>query len=1000
MASFSSFQAPECTVVRDGKTKVIPAANLVRGDIVKIVAGNNLPADIRLVEVNEMKVDNSSLTGETEKIARTVECTHPENALETHNLAFFGTACDYGTGTGIVIRTGDSTVIGRIANLAAHAENEETTLGREIARFIKIISVFAITLGVIFFVLGVGYGYDIITCLVFAIGIIVANVPEGLLATVTVALTLTAKRMASKNVLVKNLQAIETLGSTTCICTDKTGTLTENKMTVTDIWVNNQVQSVYLDREIYDEKKKLDYHEKERELLRSTFGDTLEDKTFKMLHRSAILCSKTLFDFGLPASQQVNEESHPNMSDEERDEENRRLQAEYTANLKKKYTNVWPTVGDASETGLIKFFQIIEDIETTRKNQPVLKYNGNRVEIPFNSSHKFALTVHEPVEQDIEEGNSGMLLFMKGAPERVWDRCNTILVNGKVQRMSKYKKHMEETNKAFGREGRRVLGFAYTWLKPEETPEEWVCKFTTEEQPNFRIDDLTFIGLVALQDPPRAGVKEAVKTCKNAGIKVIMVTGDQPITAASIAKQVTIFTKKTSVDLQEEEGLDIDEAERRADSVCVHGDRLQAAMASLGPDAGEDEIPEQLQYWIRKPEVAFARTSPAQKLIIVKACQSIGHIVAVTGDGVNDSPAIKKADIGIAMNIVGSDVAKDSADMLLLDDNFASIVKGVEEGRLVFDNLKKCIVYVLASNIPEIGPFIVFIACQFPLPLTTVLILCIDLGTDILPSISFAYEKAELDIMLRKPRNAQTEHLVGARLLSFGYFQIGQIQNLAGFYTYFVVFYDYGFRPDLLYFLALDTGTEPADDDVYTPEHKYKGNTHVGIDDYDDKIVDWLTDKDSDFDLRLWYWDKDEDLWNDCRYPDDESPVTGEKVCYTVEALKYAQAAFFVSIVMCQWANMFIVKTRKLSIMHQGMTNWVGNFSLIFETVITLMICYIEALNSGLGGRPLQFLHFAIPAMPYFTIIFVYDELRKWAMRDSRFRNKDIAGWIERYTLY
>jgi sodium/potassium-transporting ATPase subunit alpha len=254
--------------------------------------------------------------------------------------------------------------------------------------------------------------------------------------------------------------------------------------------------------------------------------------------------------------------------------------------------------------------------------------------------------------------------------------------------------------------------------------------------------------------------------------------------------------------------------------------------------------------------------------------------------------------------------------------------------------------------------------------------------------------------MLRKPRNAQTEHLVGARLMSFGYLQIGIFETLAGFFAYFVVFYDYGFSPDLLYFLALETGTEPAKDDVYTPEDKYKGNSHVGQSDYDDKIVDWFTDKDSDYDLRIWFWEKDEDLWNDCRYPDDKSHITGEKVCYTVEALSYAQAAFFVGIVVTQWSNLLIVKTRKLSIMHQGMSNWVGNFALIFETVIAVMICYIEVLNSGLGGRPLHFFHFGVPAIPFFTMIFTYDELRKGLMRNSRFKNKDQPGWLERYTLY
>lgn len=231
--------------------------------------------------------------------------------------------------------------------------------------------------------------------------------------------------------------------------------------------------------------------------------------------------------------------------------------------------------------------------------------------------------------------------------------------------------------------------------------------------------------------------------------------------------------------------------------------------------------------WLKKKEVCFARTTPAQKLIIVEGCQKLKHIVAVTGDGVNDSPAMKKADIGIAMGVVGSDVAKDAADMLLLNDDFSSIVNGVEEGRLIFDNLKKSIAYTLSSNIPEIAPFLFFIVLQIPLPLSTVLILCVDLGTDMVPAISLAYEGPELDIMRRKPRDASVDHLVTQRMISFSYLQIGIMQAIAGFYTYFLVMNDYGFKPGALFFLADEEGFKPAEDDIYRPDEKYKGNSRA-----------------------------------------------------------------------------------------------------------------------------------------------------------------------------
>ncbi|CBY09369.1 unnamed protein product [Oikopleura dioica] len=310
---------------------------------------------------------------------------------------------------------------------------------------------------------------------------------------------------------------------------------------------------------------------------------------------------------------------------------------------------------------------------------------------------------------------------MKGAPERIVDRCNKILVNGvEEEKPADFQTTFENANAHLGGMGERVLGFAHLPLDPVKFPVGF--KFDTEEM-NFPSEDLVFVGLMAMIDPPRAAVPDAVAKCRSAGIKVIMVTGDHPVTAAAIARQVGIISDGSKT-----------------------VDELAKELRELD-DSDLDEI-------LRNhPEIVFARTSPQQKLIIVDGCQRAGQVVAVTGDGVNDSPALKKADIGVAMGIAGSDVSKQAADMILLDDNFASIVTGVEEGRLIFDNLKKSIAYTLTSNIPEISPFLIFILFSIPLPLGTVTILCIDLGTDLLPAISLAYETAESDIMKRDPRN-------------------------------------------------------------------------------------------------------------------------------------------------------------------------------------------------------------------------------------------------------
>ena len=378
-------------------------------------------------------------------------------------------------------------------------------------------------------------------------------------------------------------------------------------------------------------------------------------------------------------------------------------------------------------------------------------------------------------------------VYLKGAPERVFGRCSKILCNGQERELtSDLLGEMEQANKDFGLLGERCLAFAYLDLDASKFPKdykfdvknwkEWgkttngsYSNYSSQEG-TFPMHDLTLIGVVSLNDPPRPKVDLSVDKCRMAGIKVIMVTGDQPPTAGAIAQKVNIIKHpKRTFDALKKSGMDEARAMAESTGIVVHGDDLaKMHLAQEDMDDDNEEKGRYLQEWISKPEVVFARTTPSQKLLIVAACQKAGHVVAVTGDGVNDSPAIRKADIGIAMGS-GSDVAKNAADMLLLDDNFSSIVNGVEEGRLIFDNLKKSIAYTLSSNIPEILPFIFFILFATPLPLSTVLILCIDLGTDMVPAISFAYENPELDIMDRVPRNSKLDHLVNTKLISFAY---------------------------------------------------------------------------------------------------------------------------------------------------------------------------------------------------------------------------------------
>ncbi|KPP56899.1 Na+/K+-ATPase alpha 1a1b subunit-like, partial [Scleropages formosus] len=555
MDSFKNLVPQQALVVRDGEKKSINAEEVVVGDLVEVKGGDRIPADLRIISAHGCKVDNSSLTGESEPQTRSPDFSN-DNPLETRNIAFFSTNCVEGTARGIVINTGDRTVMGRIATLASGLEVGRTPISIEIEHFIHIITGVAVFLGVTFFILSLILGYTWLEAVIFLIGIIVANVPEGLLATVTVCLTLTAKRMAKKNCLVKNLEAVETLGSTSTICSDKTGTLTQNR-----------------------------HREPE------------SSATWAALARIAGLCNRAVF-----------------------------LAAQDNIPILKR-----DVAGDASESALLKCIELCCGSLSIHKNP-----NANE-------------TKH--------------LLVMKGAPERILDRCSTILIQGKEQPLDdEMKDAFQNAYLELGGLGERVLG------KTDNYSVLVTCcgPFDTDDV-NFPTENLCFVGLMSMIDPPRAAVPDAVGKCRSAGIKVIMVTGDHPITAKAIAKGVGIISEgnETVEDIAARLNIPIHEVNPRDAKACVvHGGDLK------------DLTSEQLDD-------------------ILKHHTEIGAIVAVTGDGVNDSPALKKADIGVAMGIAGSDVSKQAADMILLDDNFASIVTGVEEGRLIFDNLKKSIAYTL-----------------------------------------------------------------------------------------------------------------------------------------------------------------------------------------------------------------------------------------------------------------------------------------------------------------
>ncbi|KXN64943.1 hypothetical protein CONCODRAFT_44889, partial [Conidiobolus coronatus NRRL 28638] len=680
LESFMNMIPQQCRCVREGALIQIPAADLVPGDVVLVRMGDKVPADLFLFFVSDMKVDNSSLTGESEPQERIVQ-NDQKNFLEATNLAFNGTLAVSGEAYGIVIRTGDSTFLGQIAGMTQGEEKQKSPLSIEIDHFVKIIATIAFITAIIFFIISYVAYRNINNTLNFSIGVFVAWVPEGLPATVTMLLTLAAKKMAKENVLVKHLQGVETLGAITLLATDKTGTLTRNQMTVTRVWSS------------------LNMYSSLRNLGQADNPVSINSPGLKEIMLNASLNTKVKFDrTDVPVDKRE-------------------------------------IVGDATESGLIRFSGAnLQDFDNVGNAYPKV------FEIPFNSDNKWALSINKLPNPD-----GDLTLLLKGAPERVLRLCSSILIDGQVHELTEdHKVKFQETYEYMAGQGHRVLAFAQLWLPRDQYPENY--EFSKKDK-NYPHENLTFVGLVSLEDPPKHGVREAIGKCRTAGIKVMMVTGDHPLTAEAIGRKINLMISKTKEMVAKDTGRPVDSIrEDEYNAIVIHGEKIDSLT-----DPDWDNI-------FSKEEIIFARTSPKHKLQIVKRAQSMGHIVGVTGDGVNDSPALKKADLGISMNESGSDVSKEAAAMILLDDNFATTVIGIEEGRLIFSNLKKSIQYTVTHSIPEVLPQLLYVIVPIPLPLSSILILVVDLGFELFAALSFAWDKPETQTGLMKlpPRKPVT----------------------------------------------------------------------------------------------------------------------------------------------------------------------------------------------------------------------------------------------------
>ncbi|MEH7126820.1 MULTISPECIES: calcium-translocating P-type ATPase, SERCA-type [Neobacillus] len=649
--ALKELSAPQVSVLRDGQWIKIPSKEIVLGDILKFTSGDRIGADVRVIESKSLEIEESALTGESVPVSKHIESlTNPNPGIgDMENIAFMGTMITRGSGIGVVIATGMKTAMGQIADLLQNAESQDTPLQRRLEQLGKILITVALLLTVLVVVVGVLRGHDLYEMFLAGVSLAVAAIPEGLPAIVTVALSLGVQKMIKKNAIVRKLPAVETLGCASVICSDKTGTMTQNKMTVTHLWSGGQTWTV--DGVGYQPQG--NFYRNERNI------NPRDEKALQQMLIFGMLCN------------------HSDLI--VRDDE-------------------YFLDGDPTEGALL-----VSAMKAGFARTKLLDEFTIINEFPFDSARKM-MSVH------VKDKQGRHFIVTKGAPDVILGISESVLWDERTQFLNKQtQENVQEAINGLASQALRTIAIAF---KPIQANTIILSEHEAEK-------NLTLIGIQGMIDPPRPEVKKAVKECKEAGIKTVMITGDHVITAKAIAAQLGIITNKSKViDGNALSKMSVDELEEVVDDVSV-----------------------------------FARVSPEHKLKIVKALQNRGHIVAMTGDGVNDAPAIKAADIGVAMGITGTDVAKEASALILLDDNFATIKAAIVEGRNIYENIRKFVRYLLASNVGEILVMLFAMILALPLPLIPIQILWVNLVTDGLPAMALGLDRPEENVMKRKPRS-------------------------------------------------------------------------------------------------------------------------------------------------------------------------------------------------------------------------------------------------------
>lgn len=665
MEALKKLIAPEATVKREGETVRVPASQLVPGDIVILDTGDIIPADLRIMEANQLEVEEAALTGESVPVKkRPQEIYSTDTPLgDRRNMGFMGTVITRGKGWGIVVETGMSTEMGQIADYIQRTEEEDTPLQKRLAQLGRWLVLFCLAIVTVVVVTGVLRGEPVYRMFLTGVSLAVAAIPEGLPAIVTIALAVGVQKMVKRQAIVRKLPAVETLGCATVICSDKTGTLTQNEMTVRQIFSSGDF--VHVTGEGYEPRGKFVYPEMDKWRKENKYG-------LELALKIAALCNN--------ADLQKNDTVVRGL-------------------FRNKKEDTWKVLGDPTEGALL-----VAAAKAGIWREHLEKTERRVYEIPFDSERKRMSVVYLT--------KNGPVVYCKGAPDVILNLCTSVFWQGKAVLLTKeLKEEILQANDRMAAQALRVLGFAF-----RDIPRQ----LNWEKDENKLEENLTFVALAGMIDPPRPSAKQAVKVCKAAGIKTVMITGDHRNTAEAVAKELGIITSDS------QKVLTGPELDRLTDN--------------------------QLLKEVNQIAV-YARVSPKHKLRIVKALKGAGHIVAMTGDGVNDAPAVKEADIGVSMGITGTDVTKEASAMILGNDDFATIVAAVEEGRGIYDNIRKFIRYLLGCNVGEVLTMFVGTLIGLPLPLLPIQILWVNLVTDGLPAMALGVDPTDPDIMQRRPRS-------------------------------------------------------------------------------------------------------------------------------------------------------------------------------------------------------------------------------------------------------